>query len=325
MHETLIKNVKLHVDGVSSNDKNSVLLKGWCASSSTDVKKIRLFANKKFTFDGKYGDERKDVYKFYKEDKKFLNSGFVIPVTDKLKTDEDIFLQILHKNKWQNVKKLDISSAFHLKKIDFSFDVNEALDTNLIVVDNFYKDPYFIREFALSRGSFKTHPQYHKGQRTEEVFRPDGVKEVLGKLLNKKIKNWETHGANGVFQYCTSEDSLVYHVDTQSYAAVVFLTPDAPLESGTTFYRSRVNGLRENPTDKISKQLNKSKEQLRSEIFQYGFYDKTQFDTVDVVGNVFNRLVVWDAKLIHAASQYFGENKHDSRLFHLFFFDTEDQ
>jgi len=324
MHETLIKDVKLHVDGISSGDKDNMVLKGWCASDATSVKKIRLFANKNFSFNGKYGDERKDVYKFYEKNEKFLNSGFVIPVSEKLKTDEDIFLQILHKNKWQNVKKIDASLGFRLKEIDFSFDLNKTLDTNLIVVDDFYKDPYHIRDFALSRGSFSPHPQYHKGQRTEENFRPDGVKEILGKLLHKKIKNWETHGANGVFQFCTSEDPLVYHVDTQSYAAVVFLTPDAPPESGTTFYRSKVNGLRENPTDKISKQLNKSKEQLRSEIFKNGFYDKTQFETVDVIGNVFNRLVVWDAKLIHAASEYFGENKYNSRLFHMFFFDAED-
>lgn len=324
MHETLIDGVKMNVDEVSSN-KGGVIVKGWCASDSVEVKKIRLFASKKFSFDGECGKERKDVCEYYNNNEKFLNSGFVIPVTDKLKGAEDIFLQALHKSKWKNIKKLEGSDAARLKKIDSNFDINKTLDTNLIVVDNFYKDPHSIREFALSRDSFSPHPDYHKGQRTEELFRPDGVKEALGKLLQRKITGWEEHGANGVFQFCTSEDALVYHVDAQSYAAVVFLTPDAPPESGTTFYRSKVNGLREAPTEEIAKQLNKKKEHLSYEIFKSGFYDKTQFETIDIVGNVFNRLVVWDAKLIHAASQYFGVNRHDSRLFHMFFFDAEEQ
>ena len=52
-----------------------------------------------------------------------------------------------------------------------------------------------------------------------------------------------------------------------------------------------------------------------------GFYDATKFELVDSIGNVFNRLFIFDAQHIHAASQYFGTNKEDSRLFHIFFFD----
>jgi len=210
-----------------------------------------------------------------------------------------------------------------MKTMKLNFDINQELDTNLIVVDNFYEDPIGVRNFALSRDTFKFHPQWHKGRRTEENFRPAQVKNAIEKLLGKKIAGWETNGANGVFQYCTAEDALVYHVDTQSYAAVVYLTPDAPPESGTTFFRSKINKLREEPSNEVATLLNKNKHQIINEIFQRGFYDKTQFEVVDVVGNVFNRLVIWDAKLIHAASEYFGTNAKDSRLFHMFFFDVD--
>jgi len=57
--------------------------------------------------------------------------------------------------------------------------------------------------------------------------------------------------------------------------------------------------------------------------FKTGFYDKTQFDEVDTVGNVYNRLVLFNARMIHAASEYFGTTKEDGRLFQLFFFDLE--
>ena len=44
------------------------------------------------------------------------------------------------------------------------------------------------------------------------------------------------------FNFCVAQDSLVYHCDTQQYAGMVFLTPDAPPESGTSFYRSILTG-----------------------------------------------------------------------------------
>jgi hypothetical protein len=59
-------------------------------------------------------------------------------------------------------------------------------------------------------------------------------------------------------------------------------------------------------------------------VFKTGFYDSTQFDLVDSVGNVYNRLILFNAKMIHAAPTYFGERLDDSRLFQLFFFDIEE-
>ncbi|MEZ5448552.1 MAG: hypothetical protein R3E89_05940 [Thiolinea sp.] len=44
---------------------------------------------------------------------------------------------------------------------------------------------------------------------------------------------------------------------------------------------------------------------------------------MDVIGNVYNRMVIWDARKVHAASAYFGDRIDNSRLFHMFFFDAE--
>ena len=53
------------------------------------------------------------------------------------------------------------------------------------------------------------------------------------------------------------------------------------------------------------------------------FLNPNLYEKVDEVGNVYNRLVLWDAQLIHAASEYFGDNPENSRLFHLFFFNID--
>ena len=56
-------------------------------------------------------------------------------------------------------------------------------------------------------------------------------------------------------------------------------------------------------------------------VFRRGFLDSTEFEMVDTVGNVYNRVVLFDAKMIHSASEYFGTTKENGRLFQLFFFD----
>nr|BDD46030.1 hypothetical protein 7 [bacterium] len=49
--------------------------------------------------------------------------------------------------------------------------------------------------------------------------------------------------------------------------------------------------------------------------------DGTPFEPVDVLGNVYNRLVIFDASCIHSASEYFGTVMENSRLWQMFFFD----
>jgi len=91
---------------------------------------------------------------------------------------------------------------------------------------------------------------------------------------------------------------------------ILYLNPNAPIECGTMLLKSRITGSRH--TDDL----------YHEGSFSGGYYDKTKFDVVDVIGNIYNRLIIMDAQCIHAASQYFGQDKDDSRLTHLFFFDN---
>lgn len=194
---------------------------------------------------------------------------------------------------------------------------------SLMVVDNFYNAPDTIRNYALSQWYFPD-IRYYKGSRTKERLLLDGVKERFETLIGKKIINWDYYHFNGVFQSCTSKDLLVYHADSQAYAAIIYLTPDAPYESGTNFYASRINGLEKYPTEHDVITYNKTEKQLFTEMFNNDFYDKTRFELIDSVGNKYNRLIIFDAKRIHSASCYFGNEIVNSRLFQIFFFDVED-
>lgn len=180
----------------------------------------------------------------------------------------------------------------------------------LWVVDNFYSNPHAIREFALTQDFHFS--DYHRGRRTENQFEIPGTKEAFELIMGKKITNWtETHGMCGRFQHCTCEDALVYHADAQTWAAAIYLTPNAPYECGTSLLAHKKTRIRH---------VNVEGSNV---IWNNGHLDPTPWEHIDVIANVFNRLVIWDAKCPHAASKYFGYDKYDSRLFHMFFFDTE--
>jgi hypothetical protein len=136
------------------------------------------------------------------------------------------------------------------------------------------------------------------------------MKRAFENIMGEKIQKWD-YDMNGVFQITTSNDVQVYHHDSQRWAAMIYLTPDAPLESGTRLHSSKING--------VSRWT--EGQDLIDEAFSFGFYDSSKFNLVDSAGNVYNRLVIMDAMNIHSAGPYFGNKPENGRLTHLFFFD----
>lgn len=185
------------------------------------------------------------------------------------------------------------------------------MNKRLFVVDDFYTNPDEVRQFALTQVEYEGSSPFYKGKRSTSQYIVDGLQQSFEHIMNMKLKPLSTHGMCGRFQILTAEDPIVYHSDSQKWAGVIYLTPNAPHDSGTLLLKSRTTNAR-NPND-IG----------YSESFQNGFYDKTQFDIVDCIGNVYNRLVIFDAQMIHAATNYFGNRDDNSRLTHLFFFDNE--
>ena len=186
--------------------------------------------------------------------------------------------------------------------------INRTSQKTVWVVDNFYTDPYAVREYALNQ-EYAEDLNYFKGRRSLNQYFIPGTKESFERIMGIKIKEWESHSMCGRFQYCTSQDDIVYHNDGQTWAAMIYLTPNAPYCSGTSLYASK-NGARRTTDSNFT-----------DNVYSGGFYDETKFDLVDSIGNIFNRLFIFDAQNIHAASKYFGQSAGDSRLFHIFFFD----
>jgi hypothetical protein len=190
------------------------------------------------------------------------------------------------------------------------------------VVDDFYHNPDAVREYGLSQTFFEGEGAV--GWRTRKQFLFDGLKESFETIMGKKILDhtpdntgWYDNGINGRFQSCEAGTKMVFHCDSQQWAAVIYLTPDAPPQSGTSFYRHKETKVRHS-----SEIAWGTGDELRT-FNQKTFVDPTPFERVDTVGNVYNRLVIFDGKLIHSGNDYFGWDIASSRFFQIFFFDVE--
>ena len=179
----------------------------------------------------------------------------------------------------------------------------------LFVVDNFYADPWAVRDYALRNVDFKEDKDWYKGSRSKVRYRPEEIRIAFEDIIGENIVDWE-QDMNGVFQVTTSKDPQVYHLDGQRWAAMIYLSPDAPLQSGTRQHISKINGA-----------YHELEGPNADEAFRGDFYDSTKWHTSADVGNVFNRLVIMDAQHIHSAGNYFGDTLETGRLTHLFFFD----
>jgi hypothetical protein len=188
---------------------------------------------------------------------------------------------------------------------------------NSLTIDNFYSNPMDVREFAL-RQEFKVRGNY-PGQRTES-FLSDATKKTLRDILYPfagEITNWGGE-YTGSFQYTTASDRSWIHADsTTDWAAVCYLTPDAPLTAGTGIFKHKETGWSN------FDYRNNDSEYLRQAPPGHDSQDYTKWEMVDRIGNVFNRLIMYRADNYHVSLDYFGKDMYDGRLFQVFFFNTE--
>lgn len=202
--------------------------------------------------------------------------------------------------------------------------LNRPPSCGVIVVDNFYNNPLETRNYILTQ-DFKIRGNY-PGQRTIS-YANDSLREIIqgyiepfsGKIIDFPMptenNNESSQQYNGSFQYTTSRDRSWVHIDgNNNWAGVLYMTPDAPLSAGTAFYKFREDDAACNE-DAILIDNKKETDRFSQ--------DMTKWELVDKVGNVFNRLILFNANRYHMSLDYFGDSLENARLFQVFFFSTE--
>jgi hypothetical protein len=204
-----------------------------------------------------------------------------------------------------------------------------AFDNSKIYIqDNFYKDPDRIRYFALQQGLYNH--GYHPGMRTLPCFN----KEAHDKIVELVGSNIYPIGDCYSFQFNTENDVSWIHSDNHPseimktnrrfcWAAVIYLTPDAPIVAGTTLYSDKKYGKRSVKQIMFDSSNSRSEsEKMINELSNYGS-DRSKWNSETIIGNKYNRIVIYDASYFHEANVYFGNTKENSRLIQIFFFYTK--
>ena len=223
---------------------------------------------------------------------------------------------------------IDVSNNIRDIKLDLSTFLKSGPTCGVIIVDNFYKNAMDTRNYILSQ-EFSVKGNF-PGQRTIS-YANEHLKEMIQKYIepfggkitvfpcpkpdnSDKNEEKEKDIYNGAFQYTTARDRSWIHTDKwNNWAGVLFMTPNAPLSAGTAFYRFKDGAT----CEEDGKILNN-----KDEVDRFS-QDLTKWEMVDSVGNVFNRLVLFNAHRYHMSMDYFGDTKENSRLFQTFFFSTE--
>ena len=185
------------------------------------------------------------------------------------------------------------------------------MNANLVIIDDFYNNVDEVRSFALSQvfhvvGNFP-------GSRTKS-FLNESTKHIISRILHPiagNVTDWgESDGLSGSFQLTNSNDRSWIHADPfNTWAGVLYLTPDAPTSGGTGLFRRKSTG----------KTIQQTGEVLADGESQ----DMTKWELVNSVGNIYNRLVMYRGDHWHTSLDYFGTNLQDSRLTQVFFITTE--
>ena len=192
------------------------------------------------------------------------------------------------------------------------------MKTSLIITDNFYNNPDETREWVLAQ-DFNVNGNF-PGNRTEPMH-SWGLESVIQKIINSaggKITYFDDY-YNTAFQYTTEKDSSWIHIDqNRMWAGVCYLTPNAPANGGTGLFKHKETGYECSPrlTDGSIDLEELKKTDKDSQDF-------SKWDMTTMVGNIYNRLVLYRGDMFHTSMEYFGKDKYDGRLFQTFFFDTE--
>ena len=200
----------------------------------------------------------------------------------------------------------------------------------LRVVDDFYDDPLAIRERALSMTYDK--PEYLTGWRTK-AYQPRGIRERIERKFGVRILRWEDDLddiaiCNGVFftsysQGARSERVGIHYDEPPRWVMfLIYLTPDAPYDAGTSLWQHRKTGLVAKPAKRDAERLGTTVERLDA-VIERDRHTRSRWIEIDRIGNVFNRAVMFPGGFLHSASRHFGSGLRDGRIYQSFHFPVD--
>lgn len=194
------------------------------------------------------------------------------------------------------------------------------MNYRFMVYDNFFEKPEDIRAKALEQDFYycddldNVAVADHEDDEILEISKIGGqfpgqrsllCKDILPDIYEefyKKISSFipnDTVTVNALFQKQTKDDFRNIHQDGKPFlAGVIYLDNKPIVNTGTCFYKHKETGWDGSP--EMPENVNMT--------------DKTSFEKTSILENKFNRMIMYDANMLHSA-----EGAEDERLTLAFF------
>ena len=199
-----------------------------------------------------------------------------------------------------------------------------SIKEQFIIVDDFYKQPKDVRNFALTMSKEPESSGNYAGIMTTDQFLTREHLDVISNVVGHQVT--PSTGFTGKFRFTNATDKYVQdiHFDPGDnncvWAGVCYLTPIDFSVDGTIFWRHNRTGLTSIPLtlDGLTKHgfsPDTLKDFLNTDGVTHSMWTKTF-----AVPYQFNRLVLFRPWMFHSPGVGFGKTINDSRVVQTFFF-----
>jgi hypothetical protein len=197
------------------------------------------------------------------------------------------------------------------------FKYGDMIHFPITIADNFYDDPDAIRNFALSLEYEKDPRGDFPGVRTRPLYQIDPKLDgyCVGRFLNLffdiNFTKFDELLVITQFQLIDPMDPDKDHVKNKSWihidaqvgvAGVVYLTPDADLDSGTSFYQPKKDAVVDLNVEE-RRMLHTTGNIDDRYIAAHQVHSDMFIETASTK-NVYNRIVAYDSNVFHGASNH---------------------
>jgi len=199
-----------------------------------------------------------------------------------------------------------------------------------IIIDDFFESPSLWLEYAKQLEYFKGDRGTWPGYRSDLFSNMNTeLQNIIDNKLLQHLFEFDKFTKNDISIQCVSEEwgqGWIHDDDPKFYGAagVIFLNKKYPKNTGTTIYNQQIDPSYEKFGNIFFDDVTDVERKHNDLYLKHQQEQKQMFkETIKVEGR-YNRCLIFDPRQWHAADNYFGTSKDDSRYTIVFFVNNKD-
>jgi hypothetical protein len=205
--------------------------------------------------------------------------------------------------------------------------ISKHMDGNVIIVDDFFYDPDFVRNKILTEATWNMMDRGYTGYHAHTNFYKGFTLNRLQEIFNTRINpRYGDIFASARYTPYTEDVRAYIHIDRREWNAITYLNPEYPEGNGTAIWRHKETGI-----------MNVGSYEAIKAKFPDNFdtviggglvetADLSKWEKVLTVEGKYNRCAIIRSGLLwHSAEPMhgWGDSPENSRLIHISSFDLE--